>query len=706
LPCAILGRPFETPTLMGRLPLMHAMGNGKDQRADETAADPAARLPDEQDTLASSHALSRQSTDFGIGDGIEMPQRSDPLLGLDLGDAVIESVLASGGMGRVYVARQRSPNREVAVKVIRQGHRSPAAVRRFRREADLLGRLRHPGIAQVFMAGCLDLDGEETPYFLMELIPGAETLIRAVDRRQLSIRQRLTLFGEICRAVGHGHAAGIVHRDLKPGNILVDAEGRPKVIDFGIARLDQPEGEATTETVGFLGTRQYSSPEQCEGLPVDARSDVYSLGVILSELLTGRLPYDVKSKSLVETARIVRETPPARLRLGDSPLAGGVNAIAAMCLAKRPHQRYRDATSLAMDIERLLAGEPLQARQPPALERLSGWLDRQRTSVASIVAAIVSAAVVAAATIMFQSNRPPPAAGNLPTAGPGGPTATFPNISSRRTTPLQWIGISVDRPLQGLSVNDFRLRRNGVPLPLNGLTIAGNRQRWELRGLEKLTAQEGSYLLELIGTDTTPVDLSGRRLTGTPQATWQMPPYREIAFSLLDDDWQQYVVAQDGVELYTEQSAGATTFFRPTTLGKEGTVVLRFPAPFVIAAATLTAPIAVWTTGDPFPYDPGAKAALDVSPDGEGWTTLDTRQANRGGFGKETFDIRKVVAGSRDIWVRARLTATREWPGDGPIFAQFLRTNPAKPDSPFRLTLTGETEGLQPPPPGILPADN
>ena len=212
----------------------------------------------ETETVRSLGLLSRQSTDFGVtGVGDDGPQ-SDMLLGRDLGDVVIEAVLGSGGMGRVYRARQRSPSREVAVKVMRPGYRSPAAVSRFRREAELLGRLRHPGIAQIFTAGCLHRDGEKTPYFVMELIPEAEPLIRAADRRQLSTRQRLALFAEICRAVAHGHVAGIVHRDLKPGNILIDADGRPKVIDFGIARLEESEDETATETGAFLGTRQPS----------------------------------------------------------------------------------------------------------------------------------------------------------------------------------------------------------------------------------------------------------------------------------------------------------------------------------------------------------------------------------------------------------------------------------------------------------------
>ena len=408
---------------------------------------------------------------------------------------------------------------------------------------------------------------------------------------------------------------------------------------------------------------------------------------------------------MLETARTIRETPPARLQIDDRQLASGSQAIAATCLAKRPAARYGDAAALAADVEALLAGRPLVARQPWWWESLVIWLGRNRALAASGLAAAVSAA--AAAGLVGQPSArqptvPPPAAR---TAGTG-PMASFPNISSRRTTPLRWLSLSFDRPVRSLAAADFRLMRNGQLVPLTGLTVSGERTQWELRGLEQFTADEGRYVLELVGTPTTPVDLNGRRLAAPARAVWQMPPYAEISFGLLDDDWQQYLVSLVGAERCTEQAAGATTFFRPTALGEEGTIVMRFPAPFPIQAATLTAPIAVWTTGDPFPYDPDAKAALDVSSDGDRWTTLDTRQANRGGFGGETFDIREQVAGSREVWVRARLTATREWPEDGPIFAQFLRTTPNKPGRPFRLTLTGGADQQQPVPAGIIPADN
>lgn len=568
----------------------------------QPVAEQAGPQPASRDTIPTAAILSRQSTDFGLvadnasaADTI-LPAGPDPLVGHDLGEVVLGRLLGQGGMGRVYEARQRSPARTVAVKLMRPSRRSPAAVQRFRREADLLGRLRHPGIAQVFTAGSCRLEGEETPYFVLEFVPEAETLVRACERRRLSPRQRL------------------------------------------------------------------------------------------------------------ETTRIVRNSPPTRLRFADRGLQPGADAIALKCLAKRPVDRYPSAAELAGDLDRLLAGRPISARVPGWTDACRSWCRRHPTATASGIAAGVSAVIVALG-VWYALGRP--SAEPLAVANSPGPTASIPNVSSLRTTPLQWLGVTFDEPVRGLSPADFRLSRDGVEVPLAGVTVTGERTHWEIRGLEGMTAAEGRYMLELAGTATTPVDFAGRRLQAPAQAVWRMPPYREIAFNLLGEEWKRHVVSMEGLEFATERNAGATSFIRPTAPDREGSIVLKFPAPFEIRAATLTARIAVWTTGDPFPYDPRARAALDVSADGKTWTTLEIREANRGGFGGGPFDIREVVAGSHAVWVRARLTASRSWPGDGLIHAQFLRTDPARPaDRPFKLTLTGADPGAKPPPDDAPPADN
>lgn len=628
----------------------------------------AASQPPGADTAASSAGLSRRDTGFGLHAADDW--EADPLVGSDVGDVRIEAVIGQGGMGRVYLGRQHAPSRPVAVKTIRPGPRSPSAVARFTREADVLGRLGHPGIARIHSAGMLDGPAGPTPYFVMELIPDAAPLVRFCEHRGLGIRERLMLFADVCRAVGHGHEVGVVHRDLKPGNVLVGSDGRPRVIDFGVAKIaeDLDSATAMTETGQCVGTRQYMSPEQFAGGPVDPRSDVYSLGVILHELLTGRLPYDVSRLSLVETARVVRETRPVPLAVREPATGRSLAAIAATCLAKSPQQRYASADLLADDLERLLAGQPIAARPGGigSVGRMAG--------LATAAAALGMAAWWAGAP---------------PSVSSRGPTAAFHSISNGRTEPLAWAALDFDSEITELSARDFRLTRGGEPIATDALTVTGNGRSWKLSGLDAITAAEGDYRLELVGSARGPIDAAGRRLAAPAQVAWRMPPYRRTEFNLLDDRWRQFVVSMTDAEAYTERVAGSTRFIRPTVPGREGSVVLRFDAPFAIQSASLMAGLAVWTTGDPFPYDPGARAGLDVSPDGETWTTLAQLEAGRGGFDHPVRDITAFVAGGTSVWVRARLAATREWPGDGMIFAQFLRTDPTIAGPRLAITLTG-----------------
>jgi WD40 repeat protein len=322
----------------------------------------------------------------------------DVLLGRSIGGIVITRLVAEGGMGRVYEGLQEKPRRTVAVKVMRPGIASAAMLARFEREAEMLARLRHPGIAHVYEVGTCPSAQGSLPYFVMEFIPEARTILAFAEDYGLSTARRLELFRSVCDAVAHGHRAGIVHRDLKPANILVDATGQPKVIDFGVARSLVAEAAAVTilaEDGQLVGTLQYMSPEQFAGDPasVDARSDVYALGVVLCELLVGAPPYDLRRKSIVEAARIVADkdlTLPAARGL----LRGGLGAIVGMCLARDPRRRYADAAALAADIGRHLAGDPLEARPPTLLQSVGRLARRHRTAViaaSSLVAAMILA---------------------------------------------------------------------------------------------------------------------------------------------------------------------------------------------------------------------------------------------------------------------------------------------------------------------------
>lgn len=264
-------------------------------------------------------------------------------------------------MGRVYEGRQEQPARRVAVKVMRPGLASVAALRRFHREAEILGQLDHPGIARIFAAGSFDLMGTRLPYYVMEFLPDAGNVVASAAGRTLD--DRLAIFAQVCDAVACGHARGVVHRDLKPANILIDAAGRPRVIDFGVARW-RDEADPATLTGQFVGTLQYMSPEQCAGRPetVDARADVYALGVVLYELLTGRPPYDVRDLGPVEAARVVcHRVPPPPSRC-DRRIPRRLDRIAGRCLRKAPDERFSDAAALAAAI-RDPAGEPTRARR-------------------------------------------------------------------------------------------------------------------------------------------------------------------------------------------------------------------------------------------------------------------------------------------------------------------------------------------------------
>src|SRR5262245_34652650 len=216
--------------------------------------------------------------------------------------------LGEGNMGIVYEAQQEQPRRKVALKVIKPGLASSELLRRFEQEAEALGRLQHPGIAQIYEAGWADTGFGPQPYFALEFIRG-RTLGDFVRERNLSVREKLELVAKVADAVHHAHQRGLIHRDLKPANILVDETGQPKVLDFGVARVTDRGAPSTVQTdVGqIVGTLAYMSPEQVLGDPleIDTRSDVYALGVILYELLAERQPYNTGTK-LHEAIQVIR----------------------------------------------------------------------------------------------------------------------------------------------------------------------------------------------------------------------------------------------------------------------------------------------------------------------------------------------------------------------------------------------------------------
>lgn len=295
--------------------------------------------------------------------------------------------IGEGGMGAVFRAEQESPRRVVALKVIRAGLASDRLLRRFEYEAQVLGRLQHPGIAQIFEAGAVEGAFGRMPYFAMELVEGRPLGDHVLFER-LDTKRKLELLARICDAVEHAHQKGVIHRDLKPANILVDRAGQPKVLDFGVARLVDGDLEArhTLQTAAgeMVGTLAYMSPEQVRGdsADVDTRSDVYALGVIGYEMLAQRMPYDLLGKSLTEVADAICTREALQLTRTRRTLDRDLNTLFAKALEKDKARRYQSAAEFAADLRRCLRDEPIQARPASAVYQLRKFARRHRALVA------------------------------------------------------------------------------------------------------------------------------------------------------------------------------------------------------------------------------------------------------------------------------------------------------------------------------------
>lgn len=312
-------------------------------------------------------------------------------------------VLGSGGMGVVYEAEQEHPRRVVALKAIRADMLSPKLEKRLEFEAQVLARLRHPGIAQVYEAGRYRADdGAMRPYIAMEFVRG-ESLTEYAKARDLPLLERVALLASICEAVEHAHRNGIVHRDLKPDNIVVAEDGSPKILDFGLARATDGDLKALTtcrELGDVLGTILYVSPEQTEGRSdaIDARSDVYSLGVVGYELLTGRFPHDAADGSVLEYLCAVQDEPARPPSAFNRVLRGDLDTILGKALMKEKELRYATAGDMAADLRRFLAHEPVRARPVGAYYHIGKFARRNKTLVAGVCATFLALAAGLAGT--------------------------------------------------------------------------------------------------------------------------------------------------------------------------------------------------------------------------------------------------------------------------------------------------------------------
>ena len=353
-----------------------------DREPDERRAFVEARLEGEEEL---EDALSLLDEVDGLGDFLEgaglfaPPRPFQPPLPERIGRYRVERLIGWGSMGVVYLATQDAPRRQVALKVLRLDASSPKAARRFEHEGQVLARLAHPGIAAIHEAGVTDLGAGPQPFLAMEYVDGPP-IDRFAEREELDRRGRVALVARVARALAHAHAQGVLHRDLKPENVLVQPDGRPCVLDFGVARTSDEEGELLqlTATGQVIGTLAYMAPEQARGATLDARADQFALGAILLELLTGELPFDVRGRLPHEALGIIARGDTGTATRHGGEIDGDLEAILATALAPEPARRYRGVEAFAEDLERWLAGESVVARAPTTLDHLGRFVRRNR----------------------------------------------------------------------------------------------------------------------------------------------------------------------------------------------------------------------------------------------------------------------------------------------------------------------------------------
>jgi len=321
--------------------------------------------------------------------------RAAELLG-ELGDYELLEEVGRGGQGVVFRARQKSLNRTVALKVISLGQwASKAHLKRFRLEAEAAARLEHPCIVPIHEVG----ERNGSCYFSMKFVEGGQ-LDEVVRRKSMSVRQAAELIAKIARTVHYAHEHGILHRDIKPGNILLDAKGEPHLTDFGLARLVESES-SVTQTLDVLGTPSYMAPEQAVGnnAAISSVTDVYGLGAVLYQLLTGQPPF--AGGTTYETIKLLLDTEPRQPRQLNPKIDRDLSTMCLKCLEKDPKRRYPSALALAEDLERWLKHEPIQARRTGLFVRGRKWVQRNPTS--ALLAASLIALAAAAGWIIWKS---------------------------------------------------------------------------------------------------------------------------------------------------------------------------------------------------------------------------------------------------------------------------------------------------------------
>ncbi|HVF72778.1 MAG TPA: protein kinase [Chthoniobacterales bacterium] len=377
----VMGDALDQPDTRSRLEFLSAACDGDRVLQSEIEA-MLAHASDRLDVAADSLA------------GVPVESDGSGSIGQRLGDYELIRELGRGGMGTIYLARRADEEfeKEVAIKILKRGTDTEEVLRRFRAERQILAQLEHPNIAHLIDAGTSP-DG--LPYFVMEYVDGMP-INEYCTAANLSVRQRIALFTKVCGALHFAHQNLVVHRDLKPGNILITANGEPKLLDFGIAKLLSPGGDFLLTTIQNQQrfTPAYASPEQIRGDPVTTASDVYSLGALLYELLAGQAPhrFETSHPSPTELFRVIVEREPPRV----SSIPTDLDTILRKALSKEPQRRYSGASALAEDLTRYLDDRPVRARPATFAYRASRFVRRNKVGVAASAAILV--VVLAGAT--------------------------------------------------------------------------------------------------------------------------------------------------------------------------------------------------------------------------------------------------------------------------------------------------------------------
>ncbi|MBC7927351.1 MAG: serine/threonine-protein kinase [Bryobacteraceae bacterium] len=516
---------------------------------------------------------------------------------LRIGPYRVLQEIGRGGMGTVYKAmRAVDPQRRiVALKIVRRGLDHDFVVRRFRTERTILAALDHPNIAQLLDAGSTD---DDLPYFVMEYVEGGKNIAEYADAARLNTRERLELFMKLCSAVGCAHERRIIHRDIKPGNVLIDKDGELKLLDFGIAKILDPEFTSqtmdATATILRLMTPEYASPEQVRGLEITTASDVYSLGVVLYELLTGHRPYRLKSKLPHEIAQVICEQSPQRpstivgrteiVTKGEESitltpelvsdarntqpnelkrtLTGKLDSIVLTAMCKEPERRYPSASEFGMDLQRYLEGREVSARHDSVWHQTTRTATRHRKVTGGIAAAVVlavSGLVMSSGKIRQAFQGPAPVVKTLPlTSFPGDETQPAFSPDSKRVV-FVWEGENNDnsdlyiKPVRGVGLE--RITTNEAEDVSPTWSPDGRRLAW-LRASEDetavfvSTAQPGERHLRVASLYPNRIEAVGRHLD------WSRDGANLAAADRLSPDEPFRIVT---IELATGQKTQLTT---------------------------------------------------------------------------------------------------------------------------------------------------